>query len=117
MSKAFRRRTRGNRGQIPRRYPRPVTFATATFVAVATKLRLTCNTNVALKGVPHIGLSGGAHAGTAYPTSVAVISGNIFDLDYLANVAAADVIHGDERDPAIRTATGGYLTTPSGAVT
>lgn len=88
---------------------RSTTNFTAVLSVVATKLRVTLNGNATIQGLPHVAASGGAHAGTAYPTSITQISQNVFDLDYLANVAAGDAIVYPANDPGLRSYNGGYV--------
>jgi len=76
---------------------------------VATKLVVTSPMALDVRGIAQIGLSGGAHTGTAYPTSVVVTSPTVFTLDYAANVAVADVVHPTYRDATVRTKSGGYM--------
>lgn len=85
----------------------------ATPSVVATKLRLTFDQAYSLTGIPQVGLTGGAHTGTAYPTSATVISPTVMELDYDAVVAAGDVMTMAPGDVCCRSMTGACLSVKS----
>lgn len=89
----------------------------AVFTVVATKLRVTVPVPVAQNGLPHVGLSGGAHSGTEYPTAITYISPGVYDLTYANIVAVANVCTYPSRDPALRGSNGSYVAAKTIALT
>lgn len=99
---------RKRRGVDPSNRPEPQDNA-VTLSVVANKLRVTCPSAYSMDGIPHVGISGGAHTGTEYPTEVTVVSSLVFDLTYAHNVAAADVVAWPGHDAACRFYDGAYV--------
>jgi hypothetical protein len=80
-----------------------------TLSVSANKLVCTFDMPVVARGLPQIGLSGGAHVGTEYPISKVVNSLNQVTFTYANNVAVANTGSIPERDPMIRTHAGGFM--------
>lgn len=103
------RTTRKRRQQDPSNRAAAPDLAAALSV-VATKLRVTLPRDYSQNGLPHWGITGGAHVGTEYPTAVTKIAPNIFDITY-ANIVAitTNVVTIPAQDPAIRFFNGAYV--------
>lgn len=99
---------RGRRGVDPSNRPGPPDVI-PTLEVTADKLRITVPFQIAVNGIPQIGLSGGAHVGTEMPTSVTPSGVNSVDLGYAHIADADDACHIPSRDPGIRGPQGQYL--------
>lgn len=102
-------KSKSRRVAFDRSMPRAGSDATITLSVSSAKLRCTSNVPISISDIPRILATGGAHSGNTYPTAVTVVSPLVFDCTYAAAVAVADVITIPERDPAIRTPSGGYM--------
>lgn len=82
----------------------------AVLSVVATKLRVTLPTTFSQNGLPHYGITGGAHVGTEYPTAITIVSPLVFDLTY-ANIVAitTNTVTIPAQEPAIRFPNGAYV--------
>lgn len=102
MATAFRQGARNRKAPDPSNVPQTRRAITPTLSASSNKLRLTFLEEVANTGIPVIGISGGAHVGTEYPTAVNRVSALVYDLTYTNNVAAADIVHAPMGDICLR---------------
>lgn len=83
---------------------------TAATLSVNTgKLQVSFDQPVVITGTPNITAQGGAHVGIAAPISMQIVNQQTIILTYTAVVAAGNTITILNRDPAVRTATAGYM--------
>jgi hypothetical protein len=100
-----------NRTRLTAQNSPPGSAITETFSIVANKARITCNTNVVIRGLPTGITRQAAGSGPQLlPTAITQVSSNVFDLTYAASVVATDVVTIPSGVTEIRGTAGGQLT-------